>query len=247
MSDFIIVSFYTKNTGYEKEFKERLLPSLLRWNLPFDVQGIRSRGCWEKNAIHKPAFIRKMMDKHPEKNIVWLDVDAAIHKHPKLFGKIDADIAVHYIDWSIYSKYINERELDSAVIFFKNNQAARGVIDDWTAHLRTHGPIRHGDQMTLQVVLDSHRRNGTVVVQELPPEYCKIFDSMKQVENPVIEQFQASRRFKTEVESWSFKLGKTLKSKVKDSWLRMRAINAKSIPIVFRYIFLKLKRGRSPK
>ena len=46
-SKFIIVAFYTKDTGYELEIK-KLVSSLNVLNLEYDVQGIKNLGSWQK-------------------------------------------------------------------------------------------------------------------------------------------------------------------------------------------------------
>ena len=51
------------------------------------------------------------------------------------------------------------------------------------------------DQKVLQYIIDQSEDLHLNIIR-LPPTYCQIFDLMQDEGNPVIEQFQASRRLK---------------------------------------------------
>lgn len=186
--NFRIVSYYTRDTRYELEAK-KLMESLEKLGLPFEVEVIDSLGSWQKNTQYKAVFIRKMMDKHDE-DIVFLDADCVVRKHPELFETIaekgEIDFAVHYF---------MGKQLASGTMYFANCPIVAALVDSWI-EANEQNPNAF-DQKTLQDLLKSGWDNLRVLV--LPPEYCKIFDLMADVKDPVIEHFQASRRCKEEV------------------------------------------------
>lgn len=185
----IFVAFYTINTGYEQEIK-KLIAGLERFNLPHEIEGIDNRYHWQRNVKYKAEIIKKALKKYPDKAIVYLDSDSIIHHFPSLFFEIKEDIACNFR---------NEREgeyLNGAVLFFNNTPKAHKVVDEWIRRNYA-GNIERMDQEILYEIL---RERRDVAVYPLPLEYCKIFDiDAGKVKNPIIEQFQASRRFKKEV------------------------------------------------
>jgi hypothetical protein len=182
--NFRIVAYYTKDTPYET-----LVPifekPLLNMNVDYTIKGVPNRGEWVANTCIKPEFILEMLDTFPQ-NIVYIDIDAIVRKYPILFDTLDADIAVHYL---------HDKELLSGTIFLRNNEIVRKLLKMWILSVKSK---LTWDQKALQRILDNlqdHNLSQLKVVK-LPPQYTKIFDIMKDVQDPVIEHFQASRRFK---------------------------------------------------
>jgi hypothetical protein len=52
-------------------------------------------GGWERNTLRKPAMILKAMRRHPEKSIIFLDVDAVVHEPLDELAAIPGDIGLH--------------------------------------------------------------------------------------------------------------------------------------------------------
>ena len=130
-----------------------------------------------------------MLDKYPGNPIVWVDADARIMSNPTLFDHLKADVGIHYRRKSKGGVYA--RELLSGTIYLANNKKTRELLDMWIAENKKAPKV--WDQRTLDTALKSW--NGTV--QEIPPTYCQIFDSMKgEGGDPVIQPFQASRKFR---------------------------------------------------
>ncbi|KKL83633.1 hypothetical protein LCGC14_1972810, partial [marine sediment metagenome] len=48
----IYVSFVSKNTKYEEVIKKYLIPSLIKWNLPYDIEYIENKGSWRNNVLY---------------------------------------------------------------------------------------------------------------------------------------------------------------------------------------------------
>lgn len=193
LKTLLYIGYYTKNTKYEKE-AEKLISSLDKFELPHKIKGIDDLGDWNKNTHYKATFIRKMLDKYPNKNLVFLDVDIIIKQYPKLFYDIRADFAVHYIDWNIYKRIGKFKELNTSVMYFANNKIVKKFLDAWIEKNRTEN-IKIWEQKKLQALLDEGWKNK-LKIHLLPATYCKIFDLMHIVKEPVIELYQASRRLK---------------------------------------------------
>jgi hypothetical protein len=190
MSKFIVVSFYTKDNGYDRE-AAKLIESLKAFGVDYYVEAIDSLGNWMTNAHHTHGFIRKALDLYPERPVVWTDADSVLRRYPGLFDTLDCDFAAHVHNWIRWGK----TELLCGTMYFANNTATRGFLED-CARMNLQFPNRRGAfnvAETFKVWKDRLR------FQELPPEYCKIYDLMSNVPDPVFEHFQASRRFRRHI------------------------------------------------
>lgn len=185
---YIVVGYFTENTGYAEESKH-LIDSLEKLKLPYDVIAIPNQGSWQANTQYKAYFIKQMLYKHFPKDLLYLDVDAVVHKHPVLFDEVTFDIGVHYL---------RSTELISSTVYLRNNSKISILIDRWIAVCLKNPEI--WDQKVLQSVINQSK-DLQLKVGNLPPEYCKIFDIMAVIKDPVIEQFQASRRFKHQIDN----------------------------------------------
>jgi len=183
-NSFKVVSFYTKNTGYETEIMERLVPSLERHNLSFDVVGIESKGSWNLNIYQKAYVIGGMLKKHHDKNIVWLDADAEVVRYPELFDTTDCDFGFHY-------RF--NRKLSSGTMFFRNNGRVSDLIEHWIKTIERHP--EYGLKTEQELLLEVLPEHPDLKIGHFPLEYSMIFDG-EQVDDPVVVHHQASRRFK---------------------------------------------------
>ena len=183
-SDYpIFVNFYTGDNGYRK-YCDKLIKSLNKFNLPYYIVEIHSKGHkWTRICQQKPYILLKVMNKYPNKNVVWVDADAIIEKEPRLFKNITKSFAVHYIGGN---------EFASGTLFFKNNKISRNIIDDWVKENNKNSNA--WDQRTLGKIINSKYKKHEY---KLPKEYCSIFDR-KDYQNidRVISQWQASRKLK---------------------------------------------------
>jgi hypothetical protein len=176
-SDYpIFVNFYTCDNGYEK-VAPYLIDSLEKFGLPYYIVEIDSNGDpWEKICQQKPYLLLEVLDKYPDKNVVWIDADAVVEKMPEEFLKIEKDIGTCYTGSS----------LNSATIYFKNNETCRKIIADWIKE--NNKSFKVWDQVTLDKVLNETYKNH---VHVLPHSYVGIFNP-----NAVISQWQFSRNIK---------------------------------------------------
>lgn len=186
--DYIVVGYYTKNTGYAEEVKH-LVASLNRFNLPMDITEVPTQGSWQANTQYKAYFIKHMLLRHYPKSVLYLDADARVQQYPSLFDSVDFDLGIMYKD---------NIELVSSTLYFSNNAKVFELVDRWIGSCLANPQV--WDQKVLQYVLENDAEDLSLNVMRLPPTYCQIFDLMKDAGDPVIEQFQASRRFKQEID-----------------------------------------------
>jgi hypothetical protein len=198
MDDFpLIISFYTKQTLYQLEI-QNLLESCAKWGLPIEIEGIESLGSWELNCAYKPFFIyRKLQElKRP---LLWVDADAIFLKKPEPIEVFKADFSVR-INESLAEDHPSK--VISSTIFANYTQGCQALLRAWVKrshHLLMQEGRREEfwDQIALRDAIfeESH----TAHVLPMPLSYTKISDhpvDCKLVLDPVIEHYQASRRFK---------------------------------------------------
>lgn len=185
---YIIIAYYTKNTGYEDEIKN-LVESANKFGLDIYTEGIKRFGSWQQHTHYKPVFIKKCLEEL-KKPVVYLDADAVIRQDPVLFNGscILNDLSVHYR---------NGRELLSGTIFLNTNGKILRLLDDWV-DINSKFPSAW-EQRNLEKLLVSEKWAKEINVFRLPPTYCQIFDTMKDAGDPVIEHFQASRKYKNKI------------------------------------------------
>ena len=187
MKNYIVVGYYTKNTVYETEAR-RLTKSLLKFGIPHCLEATEDLGGWYSNTNYKPYFLKKMLNAFPNKAIVYIDCDAEFLAYPALFDEFALNarvgVAVYVFDKTVEYKFSSGTEVLSGTVFLQNTKEVASVVDAWCSECSAQ-PLTW-DQKSLEKVL------GEFTV--LPGEYCKIFDRMKDITNPVIVHHQASRK-----------------------------------------------------
>ena len=184
--DFIVVGYYTLNSIYEKSARI-LSQSLNKYRVLYYLEGIECLGSWSANTAYKPTFLLRMLKTFKDLNVVYVDCDAEFLAYPKLFACVEGDVAVHLFDRARnYPR--NQRakgsEVLSGTIFFRNNETIKGLVENWERECQKNPKV--WDQKSLEKVLDGK-------FTELPGEYCKIFDRMRWIKDPVIVHYQNSR------------------------------------------------------
>lgn len=186
--NWVVVGYYTKGTIYEG--KSRIFTdSLDKFKIPHDIQAVANLGDWYANTCYKPTFLREMLKKHNPRSIVYVDCDAEFLKFPELFDELCNDqsvnVGVYVFDRSCYSKSVRGFEVLSGTVFLKNNELVAGLVEKWEAECKANSKV--WDQKSLEKVLAGN-------FHVLPGEYCKIFDRMQHITDPVIVHYQASRQ-----------------------------------------------------
>jgi hypothetical protein len=191
--DLMVIAYHTDDR-YAAE-AENLRASLIRHGLKHRIDRVGDRGSWAANTSAKPTFVRRMLYAHAGP-VLYLDADAVVQRPPvqlQALRPADFDLAVHYRRRE-GGPLKTRVELLSGTIWFGNTPACRELVERWEKACRAAPDV--WDQKHLQnIVADM----PGLRVMNLPPEYCCIFDSMREQHpgiEPVIEHFQASRRFK---------------------------------------------------
>lgn len=197
MSGWQAVSFITLGTPYEREV-QRLRQSAASLGIPLVVYGYKPKGSWRANLNYKSACILRAMDEYPGKDIVFVDADAKFHEWPVLFDGLSAshdyDIAFHRF---VQSRLDPGRELLSGTLWIANTERGRRLVTEWHEKALALPAIRH--QRALDEVVRVKEAGWRCFI--LPLEYTAIFDhpAVRGRIEPVIEHFQASRRFRRTV------------------------------------------------
>lgn len=190
MNKFIVVSFYTKKTGYEKEVL-RLEKSMIEHAIPYHIEAVPNLGSWLKNTHFKAIFMKNILERFYNVDIVWTDADSVFHKYPTLFDTINCDIAIHFRQWEP-----RPNELLIGTMYHRNNQKIRNLINQWIVFNAKNKSRRA--QLNFESVFYKNKKKLKLV--KLPIEYCCIFDDEKRSKvNPVVEHFQASRKYRDKV------------------------------------------------
>jgi hypothetical protein len=194
MNNILFVSYYTEGY-YEEIMNKYLLPSLQKFNLPYQIYKKPNLHNWITNGKQKYEIIYNQLI-NQEQNIVFLDADAEIIRTPELFYQIpeDYDIGVHYLDWYLFwhnqpSK--SKRELLGATIYINNNNKTKELFKNLYEQTKDN----EWGQKILQKLIEN---NELIKVYKLPIEYCyikKLCDDCS-LNNAIIVQHQASRKIR---------------------------------------------------
>ena len=199
MNPYLIISYATKNTPYEKILDEYLLKSVRNLGLAYYAELIDDLGTWYKNTAYKPKFILDTLDKFKDQCLVFVDADATIEKEPSLFLELPEyyDIAVHFLDRNRWYGHqdINNIELLSGTIFLRNNDHIKRLVKHWHEEAER---TQEWEQKVLQRILKQHI---DINIYELPLSYCYIKTLPDGREpliklDPVILHHQVSRQLK---------------------------------------------------
>lgn len=201
MKDWIIISYFTVGTGYETEIKN-LTKSLKFFDLPYFIFNFEPQGTWRRNLNFKSQCILEAFKMFPDRDIVFLDADAIVRQYPKLFDQLSKEkkyhIGAHFFRYLPRSG--DPDELLSGTLWIRNDEIGHRIVNRWHKLGLKYENIRH--QKCLKLALNELIREGlNIQINHFPFEYTCIFDYHKarQGKAPVIEHFQASRRFRKSV------------------------------------------------
>ncbi len=180
--NYLVVAYHTTDERYSKHAAE-FITSLQALALPYDVTSMPPFKHWTEAVAHKSFFMQSMLIKHAGKDLLYIDVDAAVKVWPALFDDYPHDVGVYLRPY---------RELGSGTIYVKNNPEGRFIIDRWVEEQQRYP--EKWDQKTLQNAIDLYGKN--ISIGALPRSYCCKFDEpLKPEEGPVvIEHYMASRK-----------------------------------------------------
>lgn len=196
----IIISYVTLNTSYVDVLNEKLLPSLIKWNLAHEIVYIESKGSWAANTAMKSQIIKDMLLKYRQP-ICFIDADATIEHYPTLLFNIpqEYDISFHYLNW--YGHWRNDwnnlsrMELLSGTMIWNYNEKTLALLDTWIEQVNKN--INIWEQKVLEQIVKS---KSDLKIYPLPAEYCCVvkadYTIPSYIKEPIIIHWQASREYK---------------------------------------------------
>jgi hypothetical protein len=193
----LVVSYYTKDTMYQLEVQS-LIESCEKYNLAYHVEPVETFGSWELNCAYKPFFLLSKLQEF-KRPIFWVDADGVFVQQPSILDEFSADLSVRIND-SCHARHPSK--VVSSSIFVNDTQEAATLLKQWASECYRvlSEPDRKQefwDQAGLRDVIFSGSHQAKVV--NLPHSYAAIDGhpvDQKEILNPVIMQYQASRRYK---------------------------------------------------
>jgi hypothetical protein len=196
----VVVSFFTKNTPYEDEVRN-LIASCKRFGLETSIDGVDSFGSWELNCAFKPFFLHQKLQEL-KKPLLWVDADAVFIRQPPVLDLFAADFAVR-VDPELPDDHLSK--VMSGTIFVNHTDKAKEILRRWAQTcvkemMRADRREEFWDQAGLRDVLlrEDFKALGADL-RNMPLAWYKVSGHKgheQQVEDPIVEHYQASRRFK---------------------------------------------------
>ena len=194
LSNLLVVGYYTEHTPYEHE-AQNLIDSCKKLSINHHIKPVQNLGSWQENTRFKARFMLNMLNMYPGKRLLYVDCDAVLNSRPELFINYSADVAVRYQDFTW-----KKNECLSGTIYMENNLKTRRLCEKWMEYnQKDPSGSKNLEQWNLGKAIEDMVKNDGLVCKNLPPEYTFIFDSMRKIYpdlKPVIEHFQASRKYK---------------------------------------------------
>lgn len=207
---FRVTSYSTYGTIYETIMENYLLPSLQKHGVAAAIMSRHDLGSWKYNVLLQPEVIWTAMKTFPNDNIVWMDSDSVCRYYPSLFEQIPerCDLGLYYMEFKDHYGGVPpgvdmpRPELNTGVIYIKNNQKMLAFIEEWMGKCAKQG-VNHRkvlDQMVVDKVL-----NEDLSYFKLPRAYAYLAEREDgslpavQMSDPYIIQFCASAQGKADL------------------------------------------------
>ena len=151
MSDraWIVCGFYTPDY---RTWAERLIASLDAHAAPHDIV-LRAKlpGGWEANTMAKAQAVLDAMDRHPDKVIIFIDVDCEVRGDLSPLSQLSGDVAF-YVQTRRRSNGGIRFRVRSGTLVIKPTSAARRFVETWVVVSATaqYGDV---DQTTLMLAI----------------------------------------------------------------------------------------------
>lgn len=186
--DPVLVSYFTKNTLYEKE-AERLRLSCEKFGLEYRIEGIEVFGKWHEHTCYKPLFILQKMEEL-KRPVLWVDADAEIVKKPPLH--FNCDVGARIFD---YHPPDHPCYLFTGTLYLNVTPVTLDIVKKWAEIC--HQAIRNRTYCFDQIVLNQILHSSKAHFQSLSAGYAAIFDEKRcSTEELFIVHYQASRLYR---------------------------------------------------
>ncbi len=198
-----IISFYTKNTIYEKEIEDLSL-SCKSLKVDHYIEAREDLGSWEKNCCQKPLFILECLEKF-NCPLLWIDADGILLKPPNHQFE-DCDLG-------LYFNNIRTKHARNGTIYISPTKATKEFMQLWYDTMQKMNARPRKKLTPDQPVMISLIRKVPLKISHLPLEYTQVFDRDQiPLEKTVILHFQASRTARMDPIFWQHLTGKELKA-----------------------------------
>jgi hypothetical protein len=129
MTDYIACGWYTPDY---RHWWDALRSSLERFGIQHDfVEVPKAEGGWEFNTMRKAYEVKRAMDRHPDKTIVFLDVDCEVRGPLDELVDTTADVRLYVRVKRRKSGEIKWGNIRSGTMVFRPTAGARALVDSW--------------------------------------------------------------------------------------------------------------------
>jgi len=130
IDDWLVCGWFTDDAIY-RPLAEQLAQSLNMVGTPYDLACVsRDEGSWEANTIQKPFQILAAMDRHPDKTILFLDVDFVVRGDLSPLVGVPGDIGLKLV--ARRRRNGSTRLLASSqIVVVKPTRGAREFVSAW--------------------------------------------------------------------------------------------------------------------
>jgi len=190
------IAYYTPSYRGQAE---RLVTSLMKYDLPFYVKIYEDRGSWVNNVNIKPEFILECLETFDE-DLMFLDADAEVVRQPPLDYLAGDSIGIYLMVWydPENPKMEKQQELISASIWVPNNERNKQIIKEWVNECKNHP--KRWDQKNFQSTI---RKQGQYPVYLMQPEWAYVEKYHGKLGlDPIIIQHQYSNEWIMDRENW---------------------------------------------
>jgi hypothetical protein len=182
--DPIFVCWNTPD-DYYSGMAERLRISLNKFGLPNHIECRESAGTWSKCCHYKPVFIMDMLNKFPNRPLVFLDADAEIISYPELLHGIKTDLA--FVE-NVHGQPI------ASMIYLRNYPGTVNFLRTWIKVNERFPNEPCADQENFGAVIKVYETEGKISSTRLPVPYNFEREITKPIADKiVIYQHLASR------------------------------------------------------
>lgn len=192
-----VCGYYT-NREYQRE-AVRLLDSLDRFGLYYEVKALHGVDGWLDSVLAKPRFILDCLRESAADAILYTDADSEFLAKPDWEVFKDANVSWHRFKRSD----AHAQENLTGTMWFRNTPEVRSFVEDWAAETLLPAYRNHftPEQDSLRATFDLKTSGGQLWCQQLrfvpmPPTWCW-FDDCREVygeQVPVVLHRQASRK-----------------------------------------------------
>jgi hypothetical protein len=163
VTNYVVCGWYTPDY---RRWWDALRPTLEAWGAPHDfVEVPKAPGGWEANTMAKPHHLLAALDRHPDKVVIFVDVDCTVHGALEPLARIRGDVA-------FYIRTKRKRgakwgSIRSGTLVLRPTPAARDFVETWIRQRAEFGDV---DQNTLMLAVCEARCS----FEPLPVAYCCI-------------------------------------------------------------------------